>query len=74
MDWSIDQGNGAITLTLGGQPSDPSTLTVRKFWTTSWGGNKRRDFRFLNLDDPCEGIASDGTCLNDKVPQPPSIL
>lgn len=68
MTWDIASTDGAITLTLAGAPTDPSVMKVRKFWTTTWNGNSRRDFRFLNLDDPCESkIASDGTCLNSKV-------
>lgn len=67
MTWSQDNATGAISLTLDTVPVDAATLTVRKYWANSWGGNARRDFRFLNLDDPCEGIPADGECFNDKV-------
>jgi hypothetical protein len=44
---------------------------VRKYWAQTWNGTSgqgRRDFRFLNLDDPCESkIVSDGNCFNTKV-------
>jgi len=66
-DWVIDNSTGTITVT--GLPADG--IVVRKYWTQSWNGTSgqgRRDFRFLNLDDPCESkIVSDGTCLNTKV-------
>jgi PhoPQ-activated pathogenicity-related protein len=68
MDWTIDDTTGAITVTLNKVPADTSALHVRKYWANSWNGNLRRDFRLLNLDDPCESpIVSDGTCFNDKV-------
>lgn len=68
MKWTIDDSTGDITVNLDTQPVDASTLHVRKYYTTSYEGNKRRDFRFLNLDDPCtEGIAQDGNCLNLRV-------
>lgn len=52
MEWSIDDVTGAITLTLESLPSDASALSVRKYYAKSYGGNARRDFRFLNIDDP----------------------
>ena len=68
MDWAIDNSTGAISVTLHTDPVDKATLHVRKYWANSWGGNKRRDFRLLNLGDPCESkIVSDGTCFNTKV-------
>jgi PhoPQ-activated pathogenicity-related protein len=79
MDWTIDNQNGdnstgAITVNLHTAPVDASTLHVRKYWATSWAGSvnaagvPRRDFRFLNLDDPCSSpLAQDGTCFNTKV-------
>lgn len=74
MTWDIDNkaenGTGSITVTLSSVPVDLDTLHVRKYWTTTERvpSNSRRDFRFLNLDDPCESrIVSDGTCVNTKV-------
>jgi len=73
MDWTISNSTGDITVNLHAAPSDLEALHVRKYWTQSWGGSNpggppRRDFRFLNLDDPCSSIlVSDGTCVNTKV-------
>mmetsp|Transcript_34025 Transcript_34025/g.43883 ORF Transcript_34025/g.43883 Transcript_34025/m.43883 type:complete len:532 (-) Transcript_34025:234-1829(-) len=68
MEWSIDNTTGTITVVLDKVPVDATALHVRKYYANTWGGNARRDFRLLNLDDPCESpIVSDGTCLNDKV-------
>jgi PhoPQ-activated pathogenicity-related protein len=68
MDWSIDNTTGTITVTLDNVPSDSTALHVRKYYANTWDGNLRRDFRIVNIDDPCETkLVSDGVCVNDKV-------
>jgi PhoPQ-activated pathogenicity-related protein len=68
MDWHIDNsGSGDITLRLGDN-TDEEVLRVRKFWATTCASSPRRDFRFLNIDEPCEcGYSADGYCLNTQV-------
>jgi hypothetical protein len=69
--WAINNVTG--TITVSGLPVGAAAdgLVVRKYWAQTWdgaSGQGRRDFRFLNLDNPCESkIVSDGTCLNTKV-------
>jgi len=65
MAWERDANNGDITLTIDGV-GEP--LFVRKWWATSSNKNLRRDFRFINIDDPCdEGYGYDGNCINTEV-------
>lgn len=67
MKWSIDDTSGDITLTLGDAAGD-EPFRVRKYWATTCSSTPRRDFRLLNIDDPCDcGIGADGYCLNTEV-------
>jgi len=67
MDWTIDKKSGDITLKLGNK-ADVEPLRVRKFWATTSPTYPRRDFRFLNIDDPCDcGYEVSGYCFNTQV-------
>ena len=62
--WTIDSDNGDITLE---SETDPLSVQV---WHGSTCNTKRRDFRFLNLDDPCEcgtAVPSEGLCINQFI-------
>jgi PhoPQ-activated pathogenicity-related protein len=66
MDWDRDDESGQITLTLG-EGAD-QVDKVMKYWTETGETYGRRDFRFLNVDDPClSGVGADGNCLNTQV-------
>jgi len=63
-DWIIDPDSGDITVT---SETDPVSVHV---WHGSTCNNKRRDFRFLNKDNPCEcgtWIASEELCINQNI-------
>ena len=62
--WTIDSDNGDITLE---SETDPVRVQV---WHGSTCNDKRRDFRFINAEDPCEcGVAVDsvGLCINQFI-------
>ena len=59
--WDIDKDSGDITVDLSGVSG---VKKVEKFYGLSVN-DIRRDFRFVNIDDPCPmGLSKDGTCLN----------
>ncbi|GMH73865.1 hypothetical protein TrRE_jg9245 [Triparma retinervis] len=59
--WDIDPDSGDIAVDLS---EVKGVKKVEKFYGLSVN-NKRRDFRFVNIDDPCPmGLEKDGTCLN----------
>merc|ERR1719379_1659497 len=62
MTWSIDPDSGNITMKTNVEP-----ISV-DMWHATTCNSKRRDFRLLNLDDPCTcGIKAKGMCVNLKV-------
>jgi PhoPQ-activated pathogenicity-related protein len=66
--WKIDDVTGEIVATL---PVDTLVKEARVWWAYSCGNNpdgkKRRDFRIINLDDPCKcGIRAQGKCMDLK--------
>lgn len=68
--WKIDESTGEITATVDARDRIHSADV---YWAKSCGQNawdnntKRRDWRILHLDDPCEcGIGADGYCANLK--------
>ncbi|CAE7661805.1 aprA [Symbiodinium microadriaticum] len=66
--WTIDEASGEIVATLDGEGS---VHKASMWWAYSCGNNpdgvKRRDFRIMSLDSPCEcGVDSDGYCINLK--------
>ena len=66
MDWDRDDVTGQITLTLGEGADQVDTVT--KYWQQTGDTYGRRDFRFLNIDDPCLcGAEYEGNCLNLQV-------
>jgi len=66
MDWDRDDVTGQITLTLGEGANQVDTVT--KYWQQTGDTYGRRDFRFLNIDDPCLcGAEYEGNCLNLQV-------
>lgn len=67
MSWEVDSDNGDITVTLA-RDASRQPLHVRKYFGFTCAKSPRRDFRVLNLDDPCVcGVAADGNCLNTEV-------
>lgn len=61
-NWTIDPTSGDITVVAAKTPH-----SVR-MWHSTTCNNKRRDFRIINLDDPCKcGISQSGMCLNAEV-------
>lgn len=66
--WNINESTGEIVATL----DDVGTVHEASVWWayscgTNADGVKRRDFRIMSLDNPCEcGVASDGYCVNLK--------
>ena len=62
--WTIDSDTGDITLE---SEVDPVSVQV---WQGSTCNDQRRDFRFMNVDDPCDcGVAIDsvGLCINQFI-------
>jgi PhoPQ-activated pathogenicity-related protein len=54
MHWKIDETTGDITLRLENFNSDAEdALRVNKYYATSCKDSPRRDFRIVNLDNPC---------------------
>ena len=71
MTWNIDPNNGDITLRLGDKSGD-EPLHVRKYWAQTCPNSPRRDFRFINIDNPCTcgvQVPDDTTpeCINTQV-------
>jgi len=66
VDWEIDDETGNITITFDGNTS--SIVDAVVWHGKSCGKNgktKRRDFRMVNLDKPCDcGVPSGEYCLN----------
>lgn len=66
--WTISPTTGEIVVTL----NDVGEVHEASVWYgnscgTNLDGIKRRDFRIISLDSPCEcGVLSDGYCLNVK--------
>ena len=63
-DWSTDPATGDITVT---SEQEPASVHV---WHASTCNTERRDFRFLNKDDPCEcgvWVASQELCINEFI-------
>mmetsp|Transcript_8284 Transcript_8284/g.12359 ORF Transcript_8284/g.12359 Transcript_8284/m.12359 type:complete len:247 (+) Transcript_8284:44-784(+) len=66
--WEINEETGAITATL----DDIGEVFEASMWYgyscgTNADGTKRRDFRIMHMDNPCEcGISAQGYCLNLK--------
>lgn len=72
-NWTIDSTTGEITAVLDNSVADsPQVHKASVWWAYSCGNNpdgvKRRDFRIMSLDSPCEcGVArDDGYCVNTK--------
>lgn len=66
MDWVRNDATGQITLTLGEGTDQVDTVT--KYYQETGNTNGRRDFRLLNIDDPCLcGVAYEGNCINLEV-------
>jgi PhoPQ-activated pathogenicity-related protein len=66
--WTINEETGEIVTTLNGEGQ---VKEARVWYAYSCGNNpdgvKRRDFRIINLDDPCKcGVKAQGRCLNLK--------
>eukprot|EP00944_MAST-04C_sp_MAST-4C-sp1_P012874 g12874.t1 len=62
MTWTIDEVTGEITMKTNKEP-----IAV-DMWYAHSCNSKRRDFRLLNLDKPCEcGVVAKGLCLNLKI-------
>jgi PhoPQ-activated pathogenicity-related protein len=62
VDWTIDNATGTITVHVS---EEPSAVHV---WHATTCNTARRDFRLINIDDPCTcGIAQSGVCVNLKV-------
>jgi hypothetical protein len=69
-NWTISESTGEITATLDGAGK---VHKASVWWAYSCGDNaadgvKRRDFRIMSLDNPCQcGFTSDdGFCVNTK--------
>lgn len=67
-DWTISEETGEIVAKLDG---NGRVHSAHVWYAYSCGTNpdgiKRRDFRVMSLDNPCEcGVFSDGYCLNLK--------
>lgn len=62
--WTIDiNGTGNITVDVGN--TNPHSVTM---WHATTCNGKRRDFRIVNLDNPCTcGVRAKGVCANLKV-------
>merc|ERR1712130_971248 len=61
-NWHIDQHNGEITVTTKTKPKHVY------MWHSTTCNGKRRDFRLINIDNPCTcGISVQGHCVNLKV-------
>jgi hypothetical protein len=66
LSWEISTENGDIHVTLDRNGILP--LHVNLWYSYSCPFEQRRDYRFVNLDDPCTcGAISDGSCINFKV-------
>eukprot|EP00616_Rhizochromulina_sp_CCMP1243_P000825 CAMPEP_0118974190 /NCGR_PEP_ID=MMETSP1173-20130426/11118_1 /TAXON_ID=1034831 /ORGANISM="Rhizochromulina marina cf, Strain CCMP1243" /LENGTH=520 /DNA_ID=CAMNT_0006923899 /DNA_START=41 /DNA_END=1603 /DNA_ORIENTATION=+ len=63
--WTVDDTNGDIVVTLAEGSPKPDAVHQ---WSATTCNDQRRDFRLVNIDDPCTcGIGADGSCLNLKV-------
>jgi PhoPQ-activated pathogenicity-related protein len=64
--WKRDESNGAITVTWHGELGQ--RVQEAAMWYATTCNTERRDFRLINIDDPCTcGVGADGYCLNLKV-------
>ena len=71
VSWAVDSTSGDIELELGPAPAAPDVPVVPSevtVWHATTCNTERRDFRLVNIDDPCTcGVAQDGSCLNLQV-------
>ena len=66
ISWTISKANGDIIGSVSGTSKVPN-VTMWYAKTCSKEIPARRDFRLLNLDDPCTcGVAFDGQCINQE--------
>merc|ERR1711964_226143 len=64
--WDIADVTGDITVDLG-EAVSAADVEV-SMWHSETCNSDRRDFRFLNIDDPCTcGFEADGYCFNSQV-------
>jgi len=65
VNWVISEDTGDITATVTSSIQPNVTMWYAR--TCGLESPARRDFRLLNLDDPCQcGVAFDGQCLNQE--------
>lgn len=66
VNWKIDETTGAITVTWHGDRL--TRVQQATMWYAHTCNTDRRDFRILNIDNPCTcGIGAEGYCANLKV-------
>ncbi len=62
VNWTIDDVTGEITVKVSEEPLQAH------LWYAETCNTARRDFRLVNIDDPCTcGLAQQGVCINLKV-------